>query len=187
MTSWNDLITAEPISVLDVMTEVVSGAFTGVFANSASFGIPPVGWIASPLIQTLPPACFAHASDSGLANNLALQWNFEHLTWNSSALLAPPLRDICFVRGGREWGTTFSFDFGADTYNDMQIGLLESAATRGDNAGSFPVITMNSHAFTGANNFQFTFLKFGRYSIGIQLIDHLNRWSMAKLDLIIVP
>lgn len=90
--SWYDWAHQSPADILDLVAMARLGATMGSFQNSTTFNTPPVAWTASGIAYNGEPLVAALATDSGLANNYANQYNFSHELRNQDALLAPPCK-----------------------------------------------------------------------------------------------
>ncbi len=174
-TSYLDLRLSMPRSPLDLIASaaLVSGgpAVSGVYLNSSTYRTPPVGWTSGVLPISGTPVCAALGSDNLQEVANANNWNFNHLTWDSDPLLAPPLQSSVYLRAGRRWRMTIPLNLGTNIYPDLQLGFLENAATRGDCRGTFPVISFTPGPFTGLSALLLTFNDIrGAFRIGIRAI-----------------
>ncbi len=100
--------------------------------------------------------------------------------------LAPPPAKVIFLRGGPAWEMSIPINFGGATYNDLQLSFRDNAGTRGDYAGTVPVIAFQG-LFTGAQTLSVTLKSPGRISMGLRSIDLSGNWSMFEMEWIIVP
>lgn len=162
------------------------GGSVGAYADSATFHTYSGTIVASPFVYTGTPTCSALGTDSLQRVTDADQWNFSHMTRNSSAMLAPPLAKVIFLRGGVAWEMSIPINFGGATYNDLQLSFRDNAGTRGDYAGTVPVIAFQG-LFTGAQTLALTLKRPGRISMGLRAIDLSGNWSMFEMEWIIVP
>jgi len=148
---------------------------------------PPVApfstWNPSHIYVAGPPVCVALESTNAQKAADAAQWNFNHLTANTSSNLAPPLPNRLYLRGGTEWRMDIPLNLGnfrgfMGGYPELVISLLTNAATRGDCQGTVPAILFNSRVYTGAVTLRVTLKKFGNFMIGIRGIDPYGYYSM---------
>lgn len=116
----------------------------------------------------------------------ANQWNFRHQTVNLASDLAPPLQKVIYLRGGRQWQMDIFLDLGT-TATDLQLSFLDNAGTRGDYAGTIPVINFAGPIASPAK-LSITLKDFGKVSMGLRMIDSVSGdWSMYEMDWVIVP
>jgi len=167
---------------------IVSGANTdqGIYLNSSTFANPAL-WVTSPFAISAPPVVAALGTDSIQNIADANQWNFDHLTWNSSTQLAPPLRNMIFLRVGAQWQNNIAINLGGLNYSDLQLGFLDNAGTRGDYAGTYPVISWTARAYTGAVTLELTASQAGQVRLGLRGIDGAGNYSMFEIVAIFVP
>src|SRR5205823_1115639 len=85
--SYIDLQNTPPKDPLEVLAQARLQGTQGVYLNSSTFGTPTGPWIASPFAINAVPTCQALGVDNILSMREAEQWNFQHLTWNSSTNL----------------------------------------------------------------------------------------------------
>lgn len=71
----------------------------------------------------------------------ALQWTLSHQTASLAATVAPPLRKILYLKAGPSWQNLIPINLGAGTYDSFQLSFRDNAGTRGDSAGTIPVIS----------------------------------------------
>lgn len=186
ITSWIDWQSQSPQSPLDLIARAKFGGSVGAYANSTTFSTSTGTIITSPFVYNGTPVCSALGTDNLQRVADADQWNFSHLTRNSSATLAPPLAKVIFLRGGADWEMSIPINFGGATYNDLQLSFRDNAGTRGDFAGTVPVIAF-SGIYTGAQTLTVTLKSFGRMSMGLRTIDQSANWSMFEMEWIVVP
>jgi len=190
--SWYDLQDYAPRNPLDLiwLAQIYDGANTdiGVFLNSSTYNTPPSSWLAaSPFSYNGTPACVTNETTKPEKILEQSNWNFTHLTRNSSTLLAPPLRTMIFLRGGKEWTMNIPVNLGAGSYSDLELSFLENAGTRGDYLGTIPVISFTARAYTGSVTFKIISQQLGKVSMGLRAIDASGNWSMFAMDWIVVP
>lgn len=185
ITSWIDWQNQQPQNPLDLIARVKIGGTVGSYVNSTTFSTSTGTIITSPFTYNGTPTCSALGTDSLQRVADADQWNFSHLTRNSSATLAPPLTKVIFLRGGTDWEMSIPINFGGATYNDLQLSFRDNAGTRGDFAGTVPAI-MFQGLFTGSQTLVVTLKSFGHVSIGLRAIDGSANWNMFEMEWIIV-
>lgn len=127
------------------------------------------------------------AADSLVTAANAAQWNFSHLTVNAGAVLAPPLRKRVFLRAGTKWENTIPISIGPDVHNDFQLSFLDNAGTRGDYAGTVPVIFFNASLSGAANSLVVTLNYTGRAWMGLRSLNtNTGNYEMFEMEWIIV-
>ena len=144
-----------------------------------------VAWTASGIAYSGEPAVAALATDSGLAMNNAIQFNFGHELRNQTAMLAPPLQKVIFTRAGTEWENLITLAFGGVTYNDLQLSFRDNAGTRGDAQGTIPVISWTG-SFTGNQQLGLVFKNEGHVSLMLRAITVAGDWSALEIELYIM-
>ncbi len=185
ITNWIDWQNQQPQNPLDLIARVKIGGAVGSYINSTTFSTSTGTIITNPFVYNGTPTCSALGTDNLQRVADADQWNFSHLTRNSSATLAPPLTKVIFLRGGTNWEMSIPINFGGATYNDLQLSFRDNAGTRGDFAGTVPAITFQG-LFTGSQTLAVTLKSFGRVSMGLRAIDLSANWSMFEMEWIIV-
>ena len=156
--------------------------FSGNFldAGGGSWSATPVRIGSKPTIETL-------GTDNELLVANAIQWNFNHLTWNSSPALATPLENHIFVRGGVEWVNHINLNISGSPVQEIRISFLINAATRGGMQGQVPMIYWDSGSRSGSVTIDITLrAKIGMHHMGVWAYDGTN-YSMFDLALIVVP
>ncbi|MBS1902878.1 MAG: hypothetical protein JSS75_04170 [Bacteroidetes bacterium] len=163
--NWNELQKSTPVNISDLVANATLGGTTGTLTNSSTYAAPGT-WIASPIVVSSSPTCVALGTDNLQNVADAAQWNFLNLTANLASSTAIPLRKVLFLRAGTKWQMKISLDFGASTYTEVQLGFLDSAATRGDAQGTFPVVDWTG-SFTGVVDLYVTLRFGGAFNIGV--------------------
>jgi hypothetical protein len=98
---------------------------------------------------------------------------------NSDTKIAPPLRKLIYLRGGSQWAMSIPLTIGATQTSDIQLSFMENAATRGDHAGTIPVISWSGSVYTGTLTLLVTLLPTqGDFWMGLRIIDTSSNWSM---------
>lgn len=208
--SWNDLQHMTPHNPLDLIAYAELRTIPGLFLNSSSFllpggsSVPPVSppfgppppppptpWAASPFSLNGLPVCTANETDNLQMVSDATQWNFQNLTADTSAYLALPMRKVIFLRGGTQWTMEIPLALGASSYPNIQLSFRDNASTRGDYAGTIPVIDFSNQAapFTGNVSLKLILKNVGRVSMVLRAIDNGAPpvWSMFEMEWVIVP
>ncbi len=207
--SWIDFDRMTPQNPLDLIEYAEIRTVPGIYLNSNNLLIPggstappvspPLGpppappltpWIASPFLYNGTPICQANESDNYQMVSDAKQWNFLHQTANTSAYLAIPMRKVIFLRGGTQWTNVISLNLGAQSYPNLQLTFRDNAATRGDYAGSYPVIDFSNSGtpFTGNVDLSLILKSMGHVSMVLRGIDVAGpNWSMFEMEWIIAP
>ncbi len=185
ITSWIDWQNQIPRNPQDFIARAKIGGAIGAYVNSTSFHTYSGTIIASPFAYNGDPTCAALGTDSLQNVADAAQWNFGHITRNSGATLAPPLAKVIFLRAGTDWEMSIPLNLGGATYNELELRYRDNAGTRGDYAGTVPVIAFQG-IFTGSQTLAVTLKNTGRVSMGLRGIDQSGNWSMFEMEWIVV-
>lgn len=133
-------------------------------------GFASQNWTSTPFSLASEPVCSALGYDEGRNTSNADQWNFDHLTENTSATLPTSLQKVLFMRGGLHWQMTIPLMIGGPAPLDLvQLSFRDNAGTRGDAMATYPVIEFDASGtpsgFTGAVNLKVTLNSLGRYKM----------------------
>ncbi|MBS1903541.1 MAG: hypothetical protein JSS75_07565 [Bacteroidetes bacterium] len=164
-------------------------AVSGVFKRSTSF--LQSSWTNSPFAYTGNALCLSLHTDDVLTVNNAQQWMFSHKMVNNSATLAPPMRKVAYIRGGKQWLNGLEIDFGASPYSDLQLAIRDNAGVAGDfldsASGSIPIASFPG-TFTAVQMLNITTHDFfGRVSMGLVARNNdTGLYSMFEMELVIV-
>ena len=190
--SWNDFLTTNPVDPLDVLAYATLNNTAGTWAltNNYATPTPPSVWGTSPIAITGDVATSSNNSTTAQSVFDATSYDFSHTSVNTSTTLAPPLRKIVFMRAGVMWTNLLPLTItGSPNVVEVQLSLLDNAATRGDAQGTYPVIRWPSPGpYVGAMNLELVFRAPGRYALGIVTIDNNSTpgWSMFALDAVVI-
>jgi len=165
---WNDFATMCPKNPLDIIAYADFNTDVGVLENSETFNTPVSVWSAN-TIALGGNSVSALGIDNKLKIQDALNWNFSHKTWDGDSAIAPPLKDMVFLRGGLEWQNDIAIELGGATYTNLQLSFLYNATTRGDKQGTVPVITF-SGTYTGTASLKLTLTTYGQVCMGLRAI-----------------
>ncbi len=191
LSSWIDLEAHSPRNPLDLIAkaQIVMGANTdvGAFVSSTVFGNPPSPWAVNPFTITGTPVCVALESDNQQRVADADMWNFQHIAWNGATRIVPQLQRLVFLRGNLPWQMNLALSIGGGLYPKLELSLLDNAGTRGDYAGTYPVISWTARNYTGTVSLQITFKQIGRVRFGLMGLDNAGNYSMFDFDAMIVP
>ncbi|MBL7997534.1 MAG: hypothetical protein JNL32_02735 [Candidatus Kapabacteria bacterium] len=208
--SWIDLNKITPQNPMDLISYAELRTVAGFYVNSQNFLLPggltappvsppfgppppppPTPWAASPFNYNGQVICQANESDNQQMVSNARDWNMQHQTVDTSAFAALPIRKIIFLRGGTQWTNVIPLALGAANYSNLQLSYRDNAATRGDYAGTIPVIEFANvgSPFTGNVNLNVVLNMTGRVSMVIRAIDNSvpGVWSMFEMEWMIVP
>jgi len=166
--SWDDFATKCPKSPLELIAYADFNTDVGVLENSATFNTPVYVWSAN-TIALGGNSITALGTDNKLKIVDALNWNFSHKTWDGDSAIAPPLKDMVFLRGGLEWQNDLVIELGGTTYTNLPLSFLYNAATRGDKQGTVPVSTFSGN-YTGTVSLKITLKTFGQVCMGLRAI-----------------
>lgn len=208
--SWVDLSKMTPQNPMDLIAYAEMRLIPGFYVNSSTFLIPggqsappvsppfgpppplpPTAWAPSPFAVNGQITCQANESDNMQMVSDARDWNMQHQTVDTSAFAALPIRKILFLRGGTQWMNSIPLSLGPGNYSNLQLSFRDNAATRGDYAGTYPVIEFANVGtpFTGNVNLNVVLNMMGRVSMVIRAIDNSvpGVWSMFEMEWMIVP
>ncbi len=194
--SFNDLLVMDPVDPRDLIADINltdSGQEPGIWSLESTFITPAVGsvWINSGIvISSINTVSTNHQDDEQMVFD-ALAWNMaRQKSADFASTIAPPLRKVVFMRSGIQWRNTFGLTFPASpTFTEVQISLLDNAATRGDAQGTVPVFKWTAGSpYAGVVQLSMVLKKRGRFQLGILGIDTGSPadWSMFELDIIAV-
>lgn len=185
--SWYDLSIIPPIDPRLLIADARIGSTQATFNRSNDFNVST--WGTNSVVLTGNTLCEAWETDNLWKVEDAAQWTMSHQTGNFASTIAPPLRKIVFLRGGRQWKNTLEVDLGATTFTEIQLSFRDNAASAGNFAGAgpgtIPVFEWTG-SFTGTIDLVLSFLDMGRYSMVLKLRDGGNN-SMFEMEFIIVP
>lgn len=191
--SWNDFQSKAPVDPRDFIAYATFGLapIPGTWYLSDNYSQPDTGsiWIDSPISVNGAVTVTTNATEQKQMVFDATSWNFQNKSTNTAASVAPPLRKVIFVRSGLEWINTVPLALGSSPdFTELQLSLLENAATRGDMQGSIPVFRWASGPFLGSVLLQLVFRIPGRYALGLVGINNASapEWSMFELDIVAV-
>jgi hypothetical protein len=189
--SWYDMLCQVPIDPRNVLAMARLNATPGDWYLSSNYQ-KPAGisvWIASPVIYSGEVVASTNASDQQQMVFDAASWNQSHLTVNVDASTAPPLRKTVFVRAGLSWSNTIPLNLGSSPqFTELQLSLLDNAATRGDAQGTIPVFRWASGPYSSAQLLTLVFNNPGRYALGLMGINNNSTpdYSMFEMDVVAV-
>jgi hypothetical protein len=184
ITSWNDITKMQPSDILSVLAYAQLASTAGEFVNTTTY--INSSWNTSPLSIVSAPTVAANGTDNLQKVEEAKQWTMSHKTWNSDASVPPQLQNTVIMRAGIDWNNTLRVELGGDGPTKIQVGLIWNAATSGDAQDEVGVIEWDSLALTGEQDLKFTFLRPGRYCIGILAVVS-GAATMFALDVIAAP
>ena len=148
--SWNDIAKLSPTNPLDLIAYATLNGTVGAYANSTTYAqTTGVTWVNSGVIVSAEASVLSLATDQMVTQAYANQWNFQHLTDN--LVVPPPLRKVLFLKAGTAWQNIIPLNFGgASTFDEVELSFRDNAGTRGDSAGTIPVITFGG-SYTGVS------------------------------------
>lgn len=189
--SWNDYQCQAPTDPRDILAIAFLGATAGTWFLSSNYNKPAGAsvWIASPISYFGESIVATNASDEQQQVFDATAWNARHTTVNILAATAPPLKKTVFVRAGVAWSNAIPLTLGASPqFTELQLSLLENAATRGDAQGTIPVYRWSAGPYSGPQTLGLVFNKPGRYSLGLLGINNNSTpdYSMFEMDVIAI-
>jgi hypothetical protein len=186
--SWEDIQRLAPVNPTDLIANAQFGVAQGAFLFSATFITPGGAWGTPTMAISSEATVATLASDSLATAANAAQWNFSHQTVNIGAVVPPPLRRRVFLRAGTMWQNSIPISIGPDVHNDFQLSFLDNAGTRGDDAGTVPVVWFNASMSGSANSLVVTLNTTGRAAMGLRSLNtNTGFYEMFEMDWIIVP
>ncbi len=176
---WNAAQALTPRSPLDVLLFAQLGETVGTFERSTMYVSPAHGWIANrddgqPLwfLETAP-VCTANATEQGAMVADAAQWMFDHKTMYTSYVshprepqAAPPLTRVLTLRAGSEWKNAVGIRFN-DELSNVQLTFTRNLMTRGDEQGTYPVLSFGTVPSETTRNLILTIATPGNYSLAL--------------------
>lgn len=185
--SWEDIQRLAPMNPMDLIANAQFGATQGAFSFSTTFITPGGAWGTPTMAINGEATVTTLATDSLVTAANAAQWNFSHQTANVGVVVPPPLRRRVFLRAGAMWQNIIPIAIGADVHSDLQLSFLDNAGTRGDYAGTVPVILFNASFSGSANSLFVTLNTTGRTSMGLRSLNtNTGFYEMFEMDWIIV-
>ncbi len=190
LNSWIDFENYPPRNPLDLISraQIVMGANTdvGAFVSSTVYGNPGAAWTPNPFAFTGVPVCVALESDNQQRVSDAAMWNFQHIAWNNATRISPQLQRLVFFRGTEAWQMNVPINLGGGLFPRLELSFLDNGGTRGDFAGTYPVISWTARNYTGAVSLQLTLKQFGRVRLGLMALDNGGNYSMFDFEAMIV-
>jgi hypothetical protein len=171
VTDWYDWEGAQPQEISDLVAYASFGGgieliLPGTRTRVADFANQ--SWAESQLTIASQPLCLANGSDKEGNNANAQQWMFDHRTWNDSATLPPALTKVMFMRAGTQWRMSIAFSrTGPEKIDEVYLAFRDNGGTRGDYAGTYPVIKWASSAggYDGLLQLFVDLRRTGRYNV----------------------
>lgn len=185
--SWFDLSIIPPIDPRELIADVRINGTQATFARSTDF--LQTTWATNTVALTGNTLCEAWETDNFWKVEDAAQWTQSHQAGNFTSSIAPPLRKVVFLRGGRQWKNTLEVALGGSTFTDIQLTFRDNAASAGNFAGSsngsVPVFKWTG-SFTGTVGLQLSLKDMARVSMVMKLVTGGNH-SMFEMEWIVVP
>ena len=193
--SFNDLQQLDPVdprSIIDYVAIDDAGVQPGVWTLSSNYAVPtpPSVWGATAIgLNGLVTIETNHTDNDQMVFDAAAYTQANQQSTNTSSSVAMPLRKIAFCRAGRQWLNDIPLVFPASPQIvEVQLSLLENAATRGDNAGTIPVFRFAATPFSTTPNLRIVFKRPGRFVLGLLTINNAGTpgYALFELDAIVV-
>jgi len=195
--NWNSLLQSFPVDPLSVISyaelSVAGPSQVGQWALSSTYREPtvPSTWLPTPVSVNGEVTVISNGADQMQQQFDAQSWNFRNQTSNTSTTTPPPLRNTIFVRAGVEWTNIIPLTVQGSPHAvvDIELSMLDNAATRGDMQETIPVIRWTGDTYTGLVLLRLVLYSSGRYSFGIRTIDNNTSpgppgWGMFALDVV---
>lgn len=188
--SWNDLLCQMPTDPREVLAMARLGVNVGTWYLSPNYHLPSGAsvWIPSPIVYSADVVVTTNSSDQQQMVFDAASWNMNNLSVNTLASTAPPLHKTIFVKGGIAWSNAISLNLGSSPqFTELQLSIMENAATRGDAQGTIPVYRWASGPYSGAQTLNLVFNHTGRYTLGLMGINNNSTpdYSMFEMDVVV--
>ncbi len=188
---WLDLSESEPVSITEFVASAnTSPSGSASVVNSSNFNIPTGTWVTSPItLNAVPTAVAINATTNPDQAAKVAAMNAQTLMANLNA--PPPLKNLVYLYGNQEGSLKYEMDIplnlGANTYNSIQVSLLDNAGTKGDEHGNIQVFDFGTGSWTGVNTLKLVFNGvIGEYKIGIRINDTSNNTSIYYLRTVIL-
>ncbi len=176
---WNAAQALTPRSPLDVLLFAQLGETVGTFERSTMYVAPVGGWVTNKesgepfWYLEAAPVCTAYATEQGEKVADAAQWMFDHKTMYTGSVseprepqVAPPATRVLYMRAGSEWKNTVGIRF-SDNLSNVQLTFTRNLMTRGDEQGTYPVLSFGSYLQETTKNLILTFSTPGIYSFAL--------------------
>ena len=187
--SWNDYLCKVPSDPRDILAMARIGANVGTWYLSPNYHLPSGAsvWIPSPIAYAADVTVTTNASDQQQMVFDATSWNMNNSSVNILATTAPPLQKMIFLRGGMAWSNAVQLNLGSSPlFTELQLSIMDNAATRGDAQGTIPVFRWASGPYSGVQTLNLVFKQPGRYTLGLMGINNNSTpdYSMFEMDII---
>ncbi|MEI8135554.1 MAG: hypothetical protein WCH46_10870 [bacterium] len=184
---WQDMSVAQPIDPKAILQYAGLGATLGTFTRSTN--ILQSAWGASPLVYIgANTKVVSYDITDAATTTDALQWTFNHQMVNVGANIPSALNKIAYLRAGAIWDNQVEINFGASTYNNVQLTVRDNLATSGQflnsATGSVPVISFGS-GITGNQVLHVSLLRPGVYSMVLAMVTG-GVWSVFEMEWIVI-
>ena len=187
--SWIQWQKASPMNILDLIANATLNGVTGVYEKATDFASQT--WSSTSAIaydgSVLPDVKTLHTDDMQMVADAA-QWNMQHVTRNVASTLPIPLRKVIFVRSGLQWEMRIPLSI-TGTLTKVELGFRDSAGTRGDGQGTYPVITFENGVtgFTGSMYLVVTLKQLGNFAMLLWGKTSAPVYSTFEMEWIAVP
>jgi hypothetical protein len=119
----------------------------------------------------------------------ANQWNASHQMVNVANNIPPTLSKVAFLKAGPNWDNAIGINFGASSYNNVQLTLRDNLGTSGQflngSTGSIPAF-LYGNSITGVQIMHVTVAMPGVYSVVLGMLLSGN-WSTFEMEWIVLP
>jgi hypothetical protein len=186
--SWQDLPVAPPIDPRAIILNTQLGIIEGTFVRSTS--LLQSAYAASPLVYTgnNTKVMSLDITDSATIVDCQ-QWTFNHQMTNASANIPPALSKVAYTRAGKNYDNQIEINFGASTYNNVQLTMRDNQGTSGTflngSVGSIPAFSFGN-GITGNQILHLTIPQTGVYSMVLVMLLSGN-WSVFEMELVVMP
>jgi hypothetical protein len=184
---FNDLKSALPLNPLDFIILGEIDSVNGTAKSSTTYNTPSGGtWSAATAsLNGIASAMAINLSVYPWQEIIARSMNMQTKMTDTSSSIPIPLRNILFLYsnspGKIEWKNAIQINFGADSYDLVELSIIENAAGQGDIHSKVPVIDFGTGPFTGVKT---TYLTFDSYTGPLNLGLRLERTSHTHSSLL---
>ncbi|MEI8133511.1 MAG: hypothetical protein WCH46_00370 [bacterium] len=186
---WQDLQVAQPIDPKSIILSVALNSTTGTWQRSTN--ALQTTWAGTNALAFTGNNTSVASYDltDGATVVDAAQWTIAHQMVNASSNIPPSMNKVVFVRAGEIWDNKLEINFGASSYNNVQLTFRDNLGTSGQfvngATGGVPVYNFGN-GITGNQILHLTLLRPGVYNMVFLMVLSSN-WSTYDFQLIVLP
>jgi hypothetical protein len=186
--SWQDLSVAQPLDPRSIFLNAQLGVVFGTFLRSTN--LLQSAYVASSLVFTGNNTRVNSLDVTDAATTVdCQQWSFNHRMVNAGANIPPGLSKVAYCRAGKNYDNQIEINFGASSYNNVQLTMRDNQATSGTflngSTGSIPAFSYGN-SITGRQVLHITIPQPGIYSVVLVMLFSGN-WSAFEMELVVLP